>query len=138
MTIATWAPATPHTRYYPAVTPAVPGLGRRWAHTILTELGVPAALIEIADVIVSELLTNVLRHAPGEAELTLAREDEQIVISCADRGAPVLPPLSDADPLSETGRGLTMIDACASAWWVRRRLGPGKRIIVCLPEKESA
>lgn len=140
MTTATATLAAPlgtRHHHYPAVTQSVPAMARAWAAKQLAELGVPGDLAYTALAVISELITNVYYHAPGEADLTLGLQDGHLVVTCADGGSSELPQLFTAAPDDEHGRGLAIVRAVALNMLVRRRLVPGKRIIVCLGEGEA-
>ncbi len=105
---------------------------REWARGQLADLQLSEEVIGDAVLIVSELLTAVLRQAPGEAELTLLVEENLLTITCADRdGSPARSGGLDRD--SPLGRGLALVDLLARGCFVRRRSGGGKRVVVLLP-----
>lgn len=109
---------------------------REWARGQLTDLQLPGETIDDAVLVVSELLTGVLRQAPGEAELTLLVEEALLTVTCADRDrSPV--PSGGLDRDSRLGRGLTLVDLLARGCFVRRRSGGGKRVIVLLPAERG-
>ncbi|HEV7179784.1 MAG TPA: ATP-binding protein [Candidatus Baltobacteraceae bacterium] len=63
-----------------------------------------------SSLIYSELVINVVHHAPGPIEISVAVENEDAVLRVADRGpgfalAPALP----EDELAERGRGLFLV-----------------------------
>ncbi len=103
-----------------------PGAARDFTHQILGSWGL-LVLAEDAAVIVSELVTNALRHGvrsaigPGHdrVELILLRRPGQMLCAVTDPGAE--PPVLAAPDLSaEAGRGLHVIEALAAAWgWTR-------------------
>ena len=69
--------------------------------------------------VVTELVTNAVRHAggPRPLELSVACSDDEVVVCVRDAGTGVpLPRRAAAD--AETGRGLALIEAVASRWWV--------------------
>ena len=82
------------------------------------------ALVDAAVIVASELVTNAIRHgkclaAPGpdggQVELTWERHEGRVV--CLVTDCSNLPPvLEDADPCSESGRGLQVVQAVAAAW----------------------
>jgi anti-sigma regulatory factor (Ser/Thr protein kinase) len=79
-----------------------------------------AALCEDAAVIVSELVTNAVRHgrplgAPAEVRLTLARHDGLLVCIVADARAGE-PSMRDSDDACENGRGLFVVEALSRVW----------------------
>lgn len=73
-----------------------------------------------AELVVSELVTNAVRHGRPPVALTLEHNDGtiRIAVSNADTGA--LPVVRNTDDLASGGRGLAMVDAVSSrlAWAV--------------------
>jgi hypothetical protein len=114
-----------------AVYPHTIGDAREWARTQLVDRGVPEAAIIDAVLIVSELLTSVLREAPGEAELTLFVEGELLTVTCADRDTAEVRS-GTLDRNSPFGRSLALVDLISRACFVRKRVGGGKRVIALL------
>lgn len=132
MTAPTYAPPDAATWDTPAITEADVSHARHWVRGHLTELKLPADVIDAAEVIASELLTNVILHAPGAAQLTLLPDGDDLVITCADTGPYPLTETPHADG-EEHGRGLQLIDALTGQRrFTRRRTVPGKRIVVLL------
>jgi anti-sigma regulatory factor (Ser/Thr protein kinase) len=90
-----------------------------------------------AELIFGELLGNVVRHAPGLVEVTLDWNEEFPVLHVLDAGPGFrsrrarerLP----VDALSESGRGLFIINACATKFSVRNRKGRGTHACATLP-----
>ncbi|MER6944478.1 ATP-binding protein [Nonomuraea sp. NPDC000554] len=79
---------------------------------------------EVAELLVSELVTNALRHGSGGPVLTLTSADGTLRCEVEDESpAPVrtCPALGD----DEGGRGLLLIDALSSSWGTGRT-GRGK------------
>lgn len=92
----------------------------------LVAAGANAAQIGDADMIFSELVGNVVRHAPGSCEVVLDASGILPVLSVLDRGrgfshAPHLP----ADTFAETGRGLFIVRALAAEFGASRRQDGG-------------
>lgn len=88
------------------------------------ELGraVPGKVLEDATLLVSELVTNAVRHAPQagtpEVELRLKLEPERVRVVVSDPGegfvaAPRLPTASES-----SGWGLYLVDRIADRWGV--------------------
>jgi anti-sigma regulatory factor (Ser/Thr protein kinase) len=81
------------------------------------------ALAEDAAVIVSELVTNALRHgvrdlsgvAAAHVELIWWLRAAEITCMVTDPGA-APPVMAPPDPLAETGRGLHVVDALSGTW----------------------
>jgi two-component sensor histidine kinase len=81
----------------------------------------------IADVLicVSELVTNAVRHAQTDIEVSLSRSDEGTVHVEVRDESPELPVAQPFSTVASTGRGLHMVDALSSRWGLRRE-GAGK------------
>ncbi|MCX4830980.1 ATP-binding protein [Streptomyces sp. NBC_00006] len=90
-------------------------------------------LIEMAALCVTELLTNVHRHAGPDKLCTVEIEllSGTLRVSVHDHD-PRLPEVRDADPLATCGRGLAMIAALSESWGVRPH-GEGKVVWFALP-----
>jgi len=81
-------------------------------------------LIDVAELVVSELVTNALRHGVPAARrlasdhcvrLRLLAEAPFMMCMVADPGHGI-PVIQDADPEAESGRGLTVVEACCVRW----------------------
>ncbi|HEY9438712.1 MAG TPA: ATP-binding protein [Streptomyces sp.] len=68
--------------------------------------------------IVSELVTNALRHGAPDITLTLCLRRDQIDGQVQDRGDG-WPVMADPEQDEEHGRGLELVDAIADRWGVR-------------------
>ncbi|WP_079125622.1 ATP-binding protein [Streptomyces lushanensis] len=89
---------------------------------------------ETAALLLSELVTNALRHGspPGrEIAVTLRRGDGLLRVEVEDAGD-LLPRPRDPGPDDECGRGLALVAALADDWGVAPRGGPGKRVWLTL------
>ncbi len=75
----------------------------------------PAVVDDIV-LVVSELVTNPVRHANGPIVLEVQRRWDGVEVGVED-ASPVLPHPRSAD--EEGGRGLPIVDALASCWGVR-------------------
>lgn len=92
------------------------------------------SLIDQTALGVTELLTNVHRHAQPDKSCTVEIELllERLTVSVHDHD-PRLPTLRDADDSSTSGRGLALIAAVSESWGVRPRDGAGKVVWFTLP-----
>jgi anti-sigma regulatory factor (Ser/Thr protein kinase) len=75
-----------------------------------------AAVVEEAQLLVSELVTNAIRYGapPVELQVRCAGEDRlQIRVRDSDPGVPTP---RDADEDAEGGRGLMLVDLVSDAW----------------------
>ncbi|MFF4160994.1 ATP-binding protein [Streptomyces sp. NPDC001678] len=85
------------------------------------------ALIDLAALGVTELLTNVHQHAEPDKRCTVEIDlvPSRLTVSVRDHD-PRLPSLGDADAGSTHGRGLALVAALSSSWGVQQRQDGGK------------
>ncbi|MFG2014983.1 ATP-binding protein [Actinomadura geliboluensis] len=104
---------------------------RDWAGNVLERWGQDAY---VAQVVVSELLTNVLQHTgSASATVRLIQADRGTVVEVCD-SSDVLPAAGSADLLSEDGRGLAMLGALVKEWGAQPLGGGGKAVWALLPD----
>jgi anti-sigma regulatory factor (Ser/Thr protein kinase) len=86
----------------------------------LADNGVEASVIELAVLLVSELVTNAVAYAPGTICLTVHTDAHWVRIEVQDqgRGRAVLRPATQDQP---KGRGLMVVDKLATDWGTHRR-----------------
>jgi anti-sigma regulatory factor (Ser/Thr protein kinase) len=77
--------------------------------------------------LVSELVTNVVRHAVTQGELVISRHVDGIVLEVRD-GREALPRWRRAEPDDEGGRGMFLVDQLAAEWGVRALPEGGKAV----------
>ena len=93
-------------------------------------LGVTSAahdVVDAANLIVSELMTNAVNASCSSSNLTLSCEGDFLRISVLDDG-PGRPQLTEAAERDEHGRGLAIIDALAASWGVVEYEDDGKQV----------
>lgn len=73
-------------------------------------------LADDATLLVSELVTNALRHAAGKPELRLDLATKRLRIEVVDAGCGVPSPATDPHPDRTSGRGLWLVERVASRW----------------------
>jgi hypothetical protein len=110
-----------------------PKIARHVTRTTLTEWSL-ARFYDDASVVVSELVTNAIRHglrrgADAEEALRLVLVRYRCNLVCmvtdpTDRA----PTMREPDYVAETGRGLHIIDAMSRAWGWTPLLGGGKAV----------
>lgn len=96
---------------------------RRWQCT--------QGCIDDAVLIVSEMVTNAIRHGRGRVRLRLRRVANLLRLEVRDASSQ-LPTLLPADPDAESGRGLRIVSELASRWGATR-MPRGKIVWAELP-----
>lgn len=76
-----------------------------------------AELEDTVKLLVTELVTNAVRHAESHVEVKLVLSAEVIRVEVLDRD-PKFPTPRQAEAMAESGRGLALIEALASSWGV--------------------
>lgn len=94
------------------------------ARTLVRELleGWPASLVDDAQLLVSELVTNAVLHAHTGVTLGLRVGAGRLRVEVADGSLDRPRPRHPADD-AVTGRGLLLVDALSSAWGAELREG---------------
>ncbi|MET8828921.1 ATP-binding protein [Streptomyces sp. NPDC004610] len=96
-------------------------------------------LIDRASLGVTELLSNVHRHAQPDKTCTVEIELrlDRLTVSVHDHD-PRLPELGEADPLATCGRGLAMVAAVSESWGAQPDGERGKVVWFTLPTPAHA
>ncbi|MEV4973814.1 ATP-binding protein [Streptomyces scopuliridis] len=96
-------------------------------------------LIDYAALGVTELLTNVHRHAQPDKRCTVDIELllERLMVSVSDHD-PRLPTVREATLFDTGGRGLALIAAVSESWGIHARGDTGKSIWFTLPAPPAA
>ncbi|MFG2466847.1 ATP-binding protein [Streptomyces canus] len=99
-------------------------------------------LIDRAVLGVTELLTNVHRHAQPDKTCTVEIELllDRLTVSVHDHDPrlPVVADIKDTEPLATCGRGLAMVAAVSESWGVRPDGESGKAVWFTLPTPAAA
>jgi signal transduction histidine kinase/DNA-binding response OmpR family regulator len=103
-----------------AVPPVAESVGgvRRFAHNTLTGWAIPPPVVGDLVLVVSELVTNAIRHSRSPIELRLSRTSDRIVIAVHD-GTTAVPRRLQPNLDAEHGRGLQLVSAISDQWGVR-------------------
>jgi anti-sigma regulatory factor (Ser/Thr protein kinase) len=102
-----------------AIGSAVP-TARRWARVVLSEWNL-ARLADDGELILSEFVTNSVRHASGLAvHVWLLSDRNRLVIMVSDTGHGMPVRAKTEDTAALAGRGLVIVGALAADWGAYR------------------
>jgi anti-sigma regulatory factor (Ser/Thr protein kinase) len=83
-------------------------------------------LSDLASLLTSELVTNALQHSHGSAQVLASRVGDRLQVVIAD-DSPAPPRVVARDDMSESGRGMLLVDALSRAWGVDA--GSGGKVV---------
>jgi anti-sigma regulatory factor (Ser/Thr protein kinase) len=97
--------------------PSAARQARQFVSRVLREWSIDEDTVDNAELCVSELVTNAVIHSGTTSSVTVQADREYVLVIVQDRGGrgAVRRP-EELDPESVSGRGLTLVDALASAW----------------------
>ena len=99
--------------------PTAAGEARRQVRAVICAWDVPVD-VSVAVLLTSELVTNAIRHEPGETvTLAITCAYGQLRVDVHDTSC-FLPVLVDAPADAETGRGLMLVASMSAGWGVYR------------------
>jgi anti-sigma regulatory factor (Ser/Thr protein kinase) len=100
------------------------GAARRRLVSDLVQAGVRGSAVTDAALVLSELLSNALRHAtplPGSGlRVAWSLDAGSVRVSVTDGGAPTGPELGEPDPSTTGGRGLRIVERLSQCWGTLR------------------
>jgi anti-sigma regulatory factor (Ser/Thr protein kinase) len=103
--------------------PASVAVARQRVAADLSAAGIFEAAVGDAVLVMSELLSNAIRHArplPGaNVQVAWALEEDAIEVAVSDGGAPTTPSRTHASVSALGGRGLDIVEYLASRWGIR-------------------
>jgi anti-sigma regulatory factor (Ser/Thr protein kinase) len=102
-----------------------PRAARSFVTTALHQLG-GEALSDLAELLVSELVTNAILHAHSEVSVQVSMDGSVVRID-VDDDSPRAPQQRDYSQEATTGRGLALFEALSTAWGTRPKNG-GKTV----------
>jgi anti-sigma regulatory factor (Ser/Thr protein kinase) len=109
----TWSDWPVVARHTLPASPLSPALARTLIRSALD--GCPPEIVEVAELLVSELVTNSIVHAGTAPKLRIDTARVGIRISVEDQSAQA-PTLRTRMSDAEGGRGLLLVDALAQTW----------------------
>jgi len=113
-----------HTRSFDHTPESVPK-ARHFARELAR--GSTADVVDAIELMVSELVTNCIRHTDSGFDLTVALSTEQIRVEVTDRGLGE-PGMRSPRPSDPTGRGLRIVDMLSTNWGHEKRPGGAKTV----------
>jgi len=94
-----------------------------------------AQVVQDAAIVLGELVANGLDHGSPDAsdglEVSWHLEEQGLRVSVLDGGGATVPHVMAPDLYAARGRGLAMVEALTSSWWVDR--DTGTRVTAVLP-----
>jgi anti-sigma regulatory factor (Ser/Thr protein kinase) len=110
-------PSVPHVMaVFPRTTNSVAG-ARSWLTSFLHANHTAPAVTADAVLVISELVTNALRHGVGDIVTRGALSDGEVRLSVTDSGSE-LPGMLPIDPQRIGGVGLRIVDRLADRWGI--------------------
>lgn len=116
---------------------------RSFAAEVLATWRVSTRIAECVPLVVSELVTNAIRHSPErptdfKIQLRIAYRPGVLAIGVSDPH-PGTPVLRSAGPAESHGRGLRLVEAYCDEWTVLRTADGGKQVCAfwALPDPSS-
>ncbi|MFG1998099.1 ATP-binding protein [Spirillospora sp. NPDC048911] len=107
--------------------PSSVAVARKRLGSDLIASGVFDSVVDDASVIISELLSNALRHArplpSGQVRVTWSYQGEMLEVAVSDGGAMTEPRRGPGTLSSLGGRGLGIVEALSEGWGVRHEDG---------------
>src|SRR3954463_8219328 len=103
--------------------PGAPQQARRFIAATLEDLGLDETR-EVAELLVSELVTNAVVHAASTVEVEIERDDNGVLVRVRDADTgPLVMRAGGGSELDEGGRGFLLVDRLAEAWGTEHRGG---------------
>lgn len=86
-----------------------------------------AAVADVAQLLVSELVTNAIKYGLPPIEIRIRCHDDSLLEVDVSDANPAVPTSDVADYDAERGRGITLVDVLSDSWGVAPA-EPGKRV----------
>jgi anti-sigma regulatory factor (Ser/Thr protein kinase) len=98
-----------------------PRQARRFVRATLESWSIDGDTVSTAELCVSELVTNAVIHAGTPPALAIRSDGDLLTVVVQDHGAHgTAQRVEDYDPMTVSGRGLTLVDALTVAWSAER------------------
>lgn len=110
-----------------AASPTAPSLARQAVRELCCGL-VDQDLVDTAELLISEVVTNAVLHGGDEISVAIATGRAEVSVAVSDDGER-LPDIRPADLLATNGRGMRMVADLAADWGVSESpSGAGKSV----------
>lgn len=116
-------------------TPASVATAREWSVEHARSAGFDA-VVDTVELLVSELVTNAVRHAGTGYELMVCPRDDGMRVEVWDDDDTIPAPIENLDPLSTSGRGLALVEALADECGAEPTDRGGKKVWFYLKARE--
>jgi anti-sigma regulatory factor (Ser/Thr protein kinase) len=117
--------------------PSSVAVARKRLSSELHAQGADDSVIDDAGVVVSELLSNALRHArplpSGQIKVSWCQTGDEVEVAVSDGGAMTEPRRTRPTLSSLGGRGLSIVEALSDQWGVRHEDGGATTVWARLP-----
>ena len=101
------------------------GTARQHLSSFLHDQGMAQPVMDDALVVISELVSNAVRHATpqvgGGLDVSWALADGALVLTVEDGGSSREPHVVAAQAEAEGGRGLSIVSVLTRRWWVEQQ-----------------
>ena len=104
-----------------------PAAARRFLRAALESVEADPVVIETAELLTDELVTNAIVHAHSKSYLFIRAAKGVVRVEVTDPDER-LPSMAAPDPGAPDGRGLAIVNGLASAWGIERVPGGGKTV----------
>jgi len=104
-----------------------PAAARRFVRTALESVDADPVVVETAELLTDELVTNAIVHAHSKSYLFVRAVKDVVRVEVTDPDDR-LPSMADPDSDALGGRGLVIVNGLASAWGVERAGDGGKTV----------
>jgi anti-sigma regulatory factor (Ser/Thr protein kinase) len=94
------------------------GAARRFIGDVLADWSLDQERIDVAQLLVSELVTNAVMHTAGAFEMRVRRDTSILRVSVCDESGERPARLATSDLERPSGRGLVLVDELSDAWGV--------------------
>ena len=104
-----------------------PAAARRFVRAALESIEADQVIIETAELLTDELVTNAIVHAQSKSYLFVRALKDTVRVEVSDPDDR-LPSIANTDTDALSGRGLIIVKGLASAWGVERATNGGKTV----------